>query len=151
MNKNLNRFILVIFAAIFAAACQAAGAAAGDIIVSDGWGRPSPMAAENGVFYMNIENQTNRVDALVAIQTDACDTVELHEGYMKENGAMGMRPVEGGQISLPTSEIINLKPGGLHVMCIGKTIPFERGAEVLLTLQFEHAAGMTITVPIQEK
>ena len=133
------------------AACQAANATAGEIVISDSWGRPSPMSADNGAFYMNIANQTGAADALTAVSTDACETVELHEGFMKENGAMGMRPVEGGQIELPADEMVNLKPGGLHVMCIGKTIPFDAGTEVTLNLQFETAADLSITVPIQEQ
>lgn len=151
MYRKIIEFTFVFIAGLFFVACQAAESSTGEIIVADAWGRPSPMAADNGVFYMNITNQTGTADALTSASTEACEAVELHEGYMKENGSMGMRPVLGDMIDLPTSETINLKPGGLHVMCIGKTIPFDVGISVTLNLTFEQAGDLSITVPIQEK
>jgi copper(I)-binding protein len=120
------------------------------LTVRDAWGRISPAAAENGAFYLTIENGTDEDDVLLIAATEACDTVELHEMYMREGDVMGMRPVPGGTIAVPAGETVRLEPGGLHVMCLGKRIPFGAGAEVPLTLTFDRAGTMNVVADIRE-
>lgn len=129
---------------------SAADTASGKIEVEGAWGRTSPMVAQNGAFYMNLVNGTGEDDALTAATTDACDVVELHEMYMKENDVMGMRPVEGGEIPVPAGATVELKPGGLHVMCIGKTADFNVGDVYTLNMEFAKAGTMEVTVEIRE-
>ncbi len=120
------------------------------ITVTDPWGRTSPMAAENGAFYMMLTNNSDSADALVSVATDACGMVELHEMYDKGEGVMGMRPVEGGTIPVPAGGSTELKPGGLHVMCMGKQIDFAADTEIPLTLTFENAEDMEVTAVIRD-
>ncbi|MCA9955607.1 MAG: copper chaperone PCu(A)C, partial [Anaerolineales bacterium] len=118
--------------------------------VTDPWGRTSPAAAENGAFYMTLTNSSNTDDMLLSASTDACGMVELHEMYDKGDGVMGMRPVEGGSIQVPAGGSTELKPGGLHVMCMMKQIDFEAGTEIPLTLTFENAGEMEVTAVIRD-
>ena len=120
------------------------------ITVTDPWGRTSPAVAENGAFYMMLTNNSNSDDALLSATSDACGMIELHEMYDKGDGVMGMRPVEGGTIPLPAGGNAELKPGGLHVMCMGKQVDFEAGTEIPLTLTFENAGDMEITAVIRD-
>jgi copper(I)-binding protein len=129
---------------------SAAETTSGEMEIHEAWGRTSPMAAQNGAFYMNLVNNTSEDDALTGATTDACDVVELHEMYMKENDVMGMRPVEGGQIPVPAGQTVELKPGGLHVMCIGKTADFNVGDQYTLNMEFAKAGSMEIVVEIRE-
>jgi copper(I)-binding protein len=69
---------------------------------------------------------------------------------MGENDVMQMRPVEGGFVVGPGS-FLELQPGGLHIMLINLTEPLEAGAMVDLTLNFEHAGDVQVTVPIREE
>ncbi|MCA9969517.1 MAG: copper chaperone PCu(A)C [Anaerolineales bacterium] len=146
--KSTTRLLALLLLLLVLAACG--GGASGEMEVSDVWGRTSPMAAANGAFYMQITNNTGQDDALMAVQTDACGTVELHEMYMRENDVMGMRPVPGGSIPLPDGETVELKVGGLHVMCLEKTREFAAGDTIQLTLQFEQAADMGVTADIRD-
>jgi copper(I)-binding protein len=120
------------------------------ITVGDPWGRTSPAVAENGAFYMMLTNNSSSDDALVAVATDACVKVELHEMYDKGEGVMGMRPVEGGMIPVPAGGNAELKPGGMHVMCMGKQVEFSAGTEIPLRLTFENAGEMAITAVIRD-
>lgn len=122
----------------------------GNIKVSDVWGRSSPMAAENGAFYMTIANQAESDDRLIGVRTEACNVVELHEMYMRDDNVMGMRPVTGGIIPVLAGETVQLEAGGLHVMCLGKLIPFDVGVDVPLTLVFEQAGEVSVTAEIRE-
>jgi copper(I)-binding protein len=135
-------FIMVV------AGLTACNTATGDMQVTDVWGRNSPAAADNGAFYMTITNETGQDDQLLSVSADVCNVVELHEMYMKENDVMGMRPIEGGAIAVPDGAMVELKVGGMHVMCLGKNEPFELGSNFPLVLTFEHAGDMEVSAAI---
>jgi len=120
------------------------------IAIADAWGRPSPSVATAGAFFMTLTNNGAVDDALVGATSPACGTVELHESFMNDEGAMAMKPVTGGMIAVPAGASIELKQGGLHVMCINKLEDFAEGAELELTLQFENAGDITLNVEIRE-
>jgi copper(I)-binding protein len=132
------------------AGCATSGGNAGEIEIENVWGRSSPMVAQNGAFYMIVTNNTGEDDELLAAKTDACGTVELHEMYMKENDVMGMRQVPGGTIPVPAGETVELKVGGLHVMCIGKQAAFEVGDKIPISLEFANAGDIEVTADIRE-
>ncbi|HFQ94083.1 MAG TPA: copper chaperone PCu(A)C [Anaerolineae bacterium] len=79
-----------------------------------------------------------------------CGATELHEMYDKGNDVMGMRPVPGGVIDIPAGETVELKVGGLHVMCIDKDRALEIGEEIPIKLTFANAGDMQVTAEIRE-
>ena len=147
---NLNHTVLTILLTILIGTLFTGCTVGNDIEVSGAWGRPSPQVADNGAFYMELTNQTDSFDALVGVKTDACLMVELHDMKMAD-GVMKMEPVDGQRIPLPPSELVQLAPGGLHVMCMGKQTDFAEGAEIDLTLNFERAESVNITAVIGEQ
>ncbi len=142
--------VMVVLIVLATVGCTASGGDAGEIEVENVWGRNSPKVAQNGAFYMNITNNSGADDELLGANSDACSTVELHEMYMKENDVMGMREVPGGTIPLPKGEAVELKVGGLHVMCIEKQAEFNIGDKIPLTLKFAKAGEMDFEVDIRE-
>ncbi len=148
MKHVIGLFLLV--AILFITGCTASGGT-GELEVKDVWGRNSPMAAQNGAFYMVITNNTGQDEQLLGAETDVCGTVELHEMYMKENDVMGMREVPGGTIDLPAGESVELKVGGMHVMCIDKQTAFEMGDKIPITLNFANAGSMEVTADIRDE
>jgi periplasmic copper chaperone A len=122
----------------------------GELVVQDVWGRNAPAAAPNGAFYLTIRNGTDQDEQLLGASADVCQVVELHEMYMKEADVMGMREVPGGVIPIPAGETVELKVGGLHVMCIEKTRAFELGEEIPLTLTFANAGQQVVMAQIRE-
>lgn len=141
-------FLCALFCLLLA--LTACGGASGEMDVADVWGRSSPAAAANGAFYMQITNRTGRDDALLAVRSDACGAVELHEMAMLENDVMSMRPVPESGVPLPDGEMVSLQVGGLHVMCIDKVRPFVAGDTVQLTLEFAQAAPLDVTADIRD-
>ena len=147
--KHFKMMLLLFVAVVLMSACSPGGEA-GELEVTDVWGRNSPKAAENGAFYMNVVNNTNEDESLLSATSEACGVVELHEMYMKENDVMGMRQVPGGSIPVAAGETVELKVGGLHVMCLGKQIDFEVGTEIPITLTFDNAGEMEIVAEIRD-
>lgn len=140
---------LCLALALALSACQPA--ASGPQITVDGvWGRPSPQVATAGAFYMMIRNRGTEADKLLSASSAACGMMELHESYMLDNGAMGMRPVEGGFIEIPAGGSVELKTGGLHVMCMGKQAGFSAGDRYEITLKFEKSGAVVVEAVITE-
>lgn len=150
MKKATFLFTILLLLAVAFTAVACGGSEDEGVTVTDPWGRTSPAAAENGAFYMMLTNNSDTDDTLLSASTDACGMVELHEMYDKGDGVMGMRPVEGGSIPVPAGSSAELKPGGLHVMCMMKQVDFEAGTEIPLTLTFENAGEMEVTAEIRD-
>jgi hypothetical protein len=149
MKRNLIGLVnLLVVAASLLAACGGKGTMS--VSVEQPWGRPSPKVAENGAFYMLLKNSGSEADKLVGAKSPACAMIELHESFMNDQGVMEMRPVTGGAIEVPAGGSVELKVGGLHVMCMHKTDEFAPGAKIPLTLQFEKAGEMELEVEIRE-
>lgn len=69
--------------------------------------------------------------------------MDMGDGEM----AMVMQEIEGG-LPLPAGETVTLQPGGYHVMLLDIAEPLEEGDEIELTLDFENADDMTLTVEV---
>lgn len=97
-----------------------------------------------GSVWMLIMNGTETDDAFVGAEIAGCGVIELHDMIM-ENDIMIMQEVEGGEIPIPAGEVVELKQGGLHVMCIDKEAPLELGTTVDIALQFANAGTINVT------
>lgn len=99
-----------------------------------------------GATYMTITNNGDDADRLTGAETDVAEVVEVHEIVMKDN-VMEMGPLHDG-LEIPAGETVELEPGGYHIMLIGLTKSLVAGEDYELTLTFEHAGEVTVTVPI---
>ncbi|MEM9989746.1 MAG: copper chaperone PCu(A)C, partial [Pseudomonadota bacterium] len=86
-------------------------------------------------------------DALISATTDMAETMELHTMTMN-NGVMSMRPVS--EIELPAGTPVELKPGGLHLMLMNPKDELASLDEVDITLNFENAAPVVVTLPVRQ-
>ena len=146
MNPLL-RFSHILFVLLLL--LVACGGQTSGLNVTDVWGRASSMMTEAGAFYMVIENRGTEADALLAVETDICGVTELHESSIDDAGVMRMRPAAGRRIELPAGSTVELKTGGLHVMCLQKQAAFVEGATVSLTLVFENAPPLQVEAEIR--
>lgn len=149
--KLKYHYCLFCIIALLLAVLTACGSASGpELVIEDAWGRPSPNVAMAGAFYMRIKNTGGQADKLVGVTSTACGVVELHESYDLGEGVMGMRPVEGGNIEIPPKSEVELKMGGLHIMCIDKLVEFREGVILSLTMEFEKSGEKTVEVEIRQ-
>jgi protein SCO1/2 len=121
------------------------------IQVENAWGRSLPEVVTSNDFYMVIRNRGTAPDKLVGGSSPACGMVMLYEGYTTPQGAMGMRPVQEGFIEVPPAGMVELKTGGLHIMCMHKKQDFTSGTHLPLTLKFERFGEITVQVSIRQQ
>jgi len=146
-----SRFVkgLVIGLLMLALVAGCAPAAAPSITVESAWGHPSMDMPTAGGIFLVIKNSGNAADNLVSGSSPACGSIELHEMVMKSDGTMGMNMLDK-PIEIPAGGQVELKSGGLHVMCIMKKDDmFKPGATIDLTLVFEKSGEITIPVEIR--
>lgn len=121
--------------------------AAGPIAVTDAWVRATPNGAPTGAAYLTVTNKGSAPDRLLGGETPVARTVQIHEMSMS-NGVMHMAEVTGGAVIAPGASL-KLQPGGWHLMLIGLKSTLSEGGQVPLTLRFEKAGAVKLTLPVK--
>jgi len=132
--------------------------------VTGAWARTSPSMTTAGAAYMSIVVPED--DALIDVSVDpsVAAMAQIHETVMVSSdtstmgttsmdsnpmgGAMTMQEVD--HIDLRGGELLELKPGGYHIMLMELTTPLEAGATFALTLSFENAGDVVVSVEVRE-
>ena len=118
---------------------------AGDIAIGHPWTRAAG-ANSNGAGFMTLKNNGAAGDRLISAASPAARVVELPT-HIREGDVMRMRPV--ADIPIPPGQTVHLRPGGLHIMLIGLTEPLRQGATMPLTLRFERAGEVQVTLGVE--
>ena len=123
--------------------------AAGDIHVSDAYARPTVSHQPTGGAYVSLENTGETADRLIAASSPVADHVEIHTMSMDGN-VMKMKEV--GEIELKPGDEIVMKPGhGFHLMIIGLKQRLKAGETFPMTLEFEKAGKLDVTMQVGNK
>ncbi len=144
--RPISKFaaVSVMVAVAFPAFAQGTGTS---IAVEQPWARATPAGAKTGAVYMTLDNKTSSADRLTGASSDVADKLQIHEMKVV-NGTMQMRQLADG-LPIPASGSVALKPGSYHVMLIGLKKPLTPGETFPLTLTFEKAGNISVTVPVQ--
>lgn len=122
---------------------------AGDLQVGHPWARPTVPGQPSGGAYLTIENKGKTGDKLISVASPVAKSSEIHTMSMEGN-VMKMREV--GSIDLKPSDKIAMQPGnGYHIMLIGLTQPLRIGDKIPLTLTFEKAGKLDVSVFVEDK
>ncbi|WP_147114861.1 copper chaperone PCu(A)C [Tateyamaria sp. syn59] len=137
-----------------AAACAATflsvPALADGIMIMDPYARAAGPTAKSGAAFMMIHNESGQDDRLIAARTDAAARVELHTHIESGDGIMQMVEVEEG-FPVAAGEMHHMMRGGDHVMLMGLNSPLEQDATIDVTLVFENAGEVVVTIPVDNE
>jgi hypothetical protein len=132
---------------VFVAASRAEEVRAGDLVITQAWTRATPGGARTGGGFLTIENKGSAPDKLIGASADGAGKIEVHEMAMN-NGVMKMRPVDGG-LTIDPGKTVKLAPGGFHLMMMDLKNPLKQGDKMPVTLQFEKAGKVAVTLDVQ--
>lgn len=147
MKPVLQFFALAALSALFGAPAQAQETKAGDLVITQVWSRATPTGAKVAGGYLTIENKGTAPDRLVSGAGDFAGKVEIHEMAMN-NGVMTMRPLDKG-LPIEPGKTVKLAPGGYHLMLMDLKQPLKQGDKVPLTLEFEKAGKVVLSLDVQ--
>jgi hypothetical protein len=134
-------------ASLFAVPSRAEEVKAGDLIITQAWSRATPGGAKTGGGYLTIENKGSAPDRLIGGSADVAGKVEVHE-MATNNGVMTMRSLDKGLVIEP-GKTVKLAPGGYHLMLFDLKSPLKQGDKVPLTLDFEKAGKVKLSLDVE--
>ena len=131
--------------ALFLAAQIAAPALAGSAIeVMHPWARPT-IPNRPGVVYFGVHNLGDAPDRLIGAHAASVGKIEIHKAE-QQGAVMTMAPIDA--VDIPAGGMAHLGPGGFHLMMFGIDPPLKEGDTLEVTLVFEAAGEIPITVPV---
>lgn len=126
---------------LVAGEASAAGAPAvvkfGTLVIEAPFARATPPGANVGAAYLKIRNTSLAPEKLLSATISVADRVEIHD-MSEKDGVMTMRQLEGG-LEIPPSGVVELKPGGMHMMLMGLKGPLTAGDTITAKLKFQNA------------
>ena len=130
--------------------CILSSNALASAVVSEGYARATFPMAKTGAVYFSLKNPTQKTIHLSGVSTDAsiADDAQIHTTFL-DGDVMRMREVKDG-ITLAPSESVVFAPGGYHVMLLGLTKGLDEGGTVTLTLAFDDAESVVVSLPIKK-
>jgi periplasmic copper chaperone A len=147
--KSVTRAIAcaTMLSYFLAAPARAEEVKAGDLVITQAWSRATPGGAKVAGGYLTIENKGSAPDRLIGGSADVADKVQVHE-MATSNGVMTMRPLDKG-LSIEPGKTVKLAPGGHHLMLLGLKSPLKQGDKVPVTLEFEKAGKVKLSLDVQ--
>ena len=119
---------------------------AGALVIDGAFSRATASAGVPGVAYLRIRNTGTEPDRLVSASTPAAGQVSLHAN-MRDGDVMRMRALTG--IDVPAGATVALSPDSrLHLMLESLRAPLRADNTVVLTLRFERAGEVQVTLPV---
>lgn len=120
----------------------------GSLMISDAVMRAVLPGGKVTAAYMTITNTSTQDEALVSVSYNGAKKSEIHTMEVV-NDVMKMRPIDG-VLTIPAGGSVMLQPGGLHLMFMGLTDKPKAGDEATISLDFENAGPLTMTIPVQK-
>lgn len=119
----------------------------GELKIGHPSARPTAAPGQPGGAYVTLENAGKAADKLVAASSPIATSVQIHSMSMDGN-IMRMREVTN--IELPAGAKLAMKPGdGYHLMLLGLKQPLKAGDKFPLTLTFEKAGKVEVSVWVE--
>jgi copper(I)-binding protein len=148
LSMNLNRTLAIIASFIISSTCMAHDYNAGNLHVIHPVARASIPGQNSAAAYLSIENKGKEADRLISVSTPLAQSAQMHTMSQVGN-LMKMREVDS--IEIKPASAIKMQPGqGYHLMLLGLKQPLRYGDKLPLTLTFEKAGKLDVTVFVED-
>ena len=106
---------------------------------------PQPASPDTAAIYLDIKNSGATPDELVGLTADFANggmvMTDRTQGAQQQ-----MQQVDG--LTIPAHGSASLSPGAFHGMLVGLRSSPKQGQTVTVTLRFQHAGNVTLSVPV---
>ena len=109
--------------------------------------RATPPGAKTGAVFFTIFNVGNTTDRLLRASTPMAAGVVLHQMVL-DGEMMKMRAVPS--LEIRSGGRLELKPNGYHLMLLDLKQPLKIGEKFPLTLTFERAGAVLVSIPVED-
>ena len=143
INAVCLAFAITASGFVSAAPAQDAEAHRAMPIVSEVWVKTTVPGGTVSAAYMHIKSASPL--KLVKAESTIAGIVEIHNMKMND-GVMQMKALDA--VDVPAGKLVELKPGGMHIMLLKVKKPITPGDKVPLTLTFEAAGKKPVVVKL---
>ncbi len=119
---------------------------AGDLSIDSAWAPATVGFLRAGDAYMRIVNSGATADHLVAAETPVARRTRIHQWFTDDDGLTKIRTLDGLRIG--PGETVILQPKDLTVKLMGLGDALRAGQEFPLTLRFERAGEVPVTIAV---
>lgn len=117
-----------------------------DLSVFHPWARPTAPGADQAEVYLTAVNHSTTADRLLGGRTVAAAAVRVAQS----DEAAQARAGRAGAIEVAFSRPLSLAPGAAFVRLSGLQQPLKRGDSFVLTLVFQRAGAIDVTVTVED-
>lgn len=146
----MKKYLLLVIILIFSTTAAITSAQEEDcnyVGLLDGWAGASVAGMPNGAVFGYLINLSAEADTLLSATSDVAEFVEVHESSVGDDDVMRMQPLADGLMIAPHN-YTQLQPGGYHIMLINLQQALEDGSTFDITLVFESAGEVVVTIPV---
>jgi hypothetical protein len=143
MRWRYRVFVYLILALTLSpAASEEAG-----VSVRDAWIRETPTGVTMMAGYMELRNNTSRLQVLVAASSSGFESVMIHRTIVKD-GMAGM--VHASQIELKPNASLIFAPGSYHLMLMNPKRALRAGDQVVINLEFRGGRVLPVAFEVRK-
>lgn len=143
MMRPMMLRVWPLVAALLLTSC---GSGTAGLQVDSTWARPAERGMNSAV-YLRIQNGPEP-EVLTGAASDAAEIVQVHRTILDADGNAIME--EQPRVSLAPGQILEMKPGGYHIMLIKLRHPLNTGESFDLSLFFEKTGEYRVSIPVAE-
>ncbi|PMJ92919.1 copper chaperone PCu(A)C [Vibrio sp. 10N.261.55.A7] len=118
-----------------------------NIMAHHPYARATPPGAVNSAVFAHLMNNSTVDQVIVSASTSVAGKVELHDVVM-DGDVMKMRQIS--QLVVPAEGMLELKPGGLHIMLFDLSKPLVEGESIDVEFTLESGDKYSFTAPIKK-
>jgi copper(I)-binding protein/cytochrome oxidase Cu insertion factor (SCO1/SenC/PrrC family) len=127
---------------------QPTGNPADVLKISNAWVREAHAEATSNAGYMTLINNGPAEVTLIKVESDGFGDIEVHEMVIVD-GLMQMKRV--ADMKIPSNSMVQLSPGGKHLMMTEPQAHFSTGQKVDLTLTFRSGKTQSVSVEVASR
>jgi hypothetical protein len=131
-------------------AAALAGCFDNELTVADAWIPAAPPHVSVLAGYMTIENGTDQVKTIVAIDGALFERIEVHRTIIESDSGLA-RMVRQDEVVLKPGERLDFDPGGYHLMLIKPERTLKEGENVPLTLLFTDRSSYPVEFRVRPR
>lgn len=133
--------LMLLFTVSLAFGAETAKEAGGSIELLNASARATLPGMSSSAAYMTIRNTGQEPVQIQALDSPLALKSELHTTDMS-NGMMSMRRIDNLQIN--PGEVVELKPGGYHIMLMGLKQPIAANSEIPIIITFSNGVQKSV-------
>lgn len=118
------------------------------LVVKDAWVREAPPRARTLAMFLQLTNHDDKVAIISGASSAQFKKVELHETKF-DNGMMRMRHVP--ELIMQPDEVVDFKPGGLHIMLMNPVKVLKAGDQVNIRFQLKDGKMKVVSALVRSK